>query len=333
MLQQRTPLFVLGEGGAGRYVSAPLIVFGTGIGLIRTDLTTLRIFLAVYNLGNLTKAAEREHIAPSAVSKRIQDLEIELGAPLFYRHARGVTPTPAGEVLAGHTHRLFDDFNLMSADLSAFSDGTRGQVRIHAHSSAVVQYLPEEIASFVGQYPEIRVILREETSPHVVQSTLDGIADIGLIASNLAPQTGLEILPYRHDRLVVLVPKDHPFASAAEVDFTEMRDYAYISLETGSSLQVLLASAAEELGFVLNTRIEVTTFEAAMRMVEVGLGIAVVPEGIARSRASGGVTGVPLANDWAHRSLVICVKDPQRLTASARLMLHHLHAAGTADGS
>lgn len=300
--------------------------------MIRTDLTSLRLFLAVYNLGSLTKAAEREHIAPSAVSKRLQDLETELGTPLFYRHPRGVTPTPAGEVLADHTHRLFDDFNRMAADLSAFSDGTSGQVRIHAHSSAVVQYLPEEIASFVAGYPEVRVILREETSPHVVQSTLDGIADIGIIASNLAPQAGLKIIPYRQDRLVVVVPRDHHFASSAIVDFAAMRDSAYISLETGSSLQVLLASAAEELGFTLKTRIEVTTFEAAMRMVEVGLGISIVPEGIAKSRAGHNVSMTPLANEWAHRSLVICVKDPQRLTASAKLMLQHLRAASVSDG-
>jgi DNA-binding transcriptional LysR family regulator len=295
--------------------------------LIRTDLTTLRIFLAVYNLGNLTKAAEREHIAPSAVSKRIQDLEIELGAPLFYRHARGVTATPAGEVLAGHTHRLFDDFNRMKADLSAYTDGTRGQVRVHAHSSAVVQYLPREIASFARLYPEVRVVLREETSPHVLQSTLDGIADIGLIAGNLAPPAGLEVLPYRQDRLVALLPDDHPLAALDEIEFSALRDSHYISLETGSSLQVLLAQAAEALGFVLNTRIEVTTFEAAMRMVEAGLGAAVIPEGVLRACAGNlKVTGVPLSDPWAFRNLVICVKDQQRLTAPARLLLQHLRA-------
>uniref|UniRef100_UPI0013D2C668 LysR family transcriptional regulator n=1 Tax=Enterobacter hormaechei TaxID=158836 RepID=UPI0013D2C668 len=84
--------------------------------------------------------AEREHIAPSAISKRIQDLEAEVGAPLFYRHARGMTATPAGETLADHASRLFENVNQMSADLSAFTTGERGQVRIHAHQSATVQH-------------------------------------------------------------------------------------------------------------------------------------------------------------------------------------------------
>ena len=300
--------------------------------MIRTDLTTLRIFLAVYRLGNLTKAAEREHIAPSAVSKRIQDLELELGTLLFYRHARGVIATPAGEVLARHTQSLFDGFNRMTAEMSAYTDGSRGQVRIHAHSSAVVQYLPGEIASFVERYPEVRVVLREEASPSVVQSTLDGIADLGIIASNLAPPAGLRILPYRQDRLLAVFPRSHPLAALEEIDFAAMRDSDHISLETGSSLQVLLARAAESLGFVLNTRIEVTTFEAAMRMVEAGLGVAVIPEGVLATCAGNlAVRGVRLQNDWAFRDLVLCVRDPERLTASAKLMLRHLRAGATVD--
>jgi DNA-binding transcriptional LysR family regulator len=295
--------------------------------VIRADLTTLRIFLAVYNLGSLTRAAERERIAPSAVSKRIQDLELELDVSLFYRHTRGVTATPAAEVLAGHVHHLFDDFNQMTADLSAYADGSRGQVRIHAHSSAVVQYLPQEIASFVEEFPEVRVILREETSPHVVQSTLDGVADLGVIASNLAPSLGLKIFPYRQDRLVLLFPEGHPLTASREVDFSAMRDTDHISLETGSSLQVLLAQEAETLGFSLNTRIEVKTFEAAMRMVEAGLGVAVIPDGVVATCAGNlKVRGVRLSNAWSKRRLVLCVKDPQRLTAAARRLLEHLRA-------
>lgn len=308
---------------------SPRVGRTTGLeSVIRADLTTLRMFLAAYNLGNLTRAAEREHIAPSAISKRLQDLEAEIGTPLFYRHARGMTPTPAGETLARHVHRLFDDVNRMTAELSEFTSGMRGQVRIHAHSSAMVQYLPDQIASFVRDFPGVRVVLREETSPHVMQSTLDGIADIGIFASNLPALPGLQVLSYRQDRLVALFPRGHALATLDSISFSDIRDSQHISLETGSSLQVLLARAAERMGFVLNTRMEVTTFDAAMRMVEVGLGVAVLPAGIVA--VSGGnlrVAAVPLSDDWALRNLVICIRDEDKLTASARLMLQHLRQA------
>jgi DNA-binding transcriptional LysR family regulator len=299
---------------------------------IRPNLTTLRMFLSAYMLGNLSKAAEREHIAPSAISKRLQDLENEVGAPLFYRHARGVTPTPAGEVLAGHVRRIFDDVNRMSADLSEFTSGVRGQVRIHAHSSAVVQYLPSQIASFVHSYPAVRVVLREETSPNVLQSTLDGVADIGIFASNLPAPPGLQVRPYKRDQLGALFASADPLSRRAGVTLPDLRDSDHIVLETGSSLQILVARMAESLGLELNTRIEVKTFEAAMRMVEAGLGVTIMPEGVVL--ACGGnlaVRAVPLDHSWARRSLVVCIRDEDKLTASARLMLHHLRADAVAD--
>jgi DNA-binding transcriptional LysR family regulator len=298
---------------------------------IRPNLTTLRMFLSAYMLGNLSKAAARENIAPSAISKRLQDLENEVGAPLFYRHARGVTPTPAGEVLAEHVRRIFDDVNRMSADLSEFTSGVRGQVRIHAHSSAVVQYLPSQIAGFVHSYPGVRVVLREETSPNVLQSTIDGVADIGIFASNLPAPPGLQVLSYKRDQLVALFSNADPLSRRASITLPDLRECDHIVLETGSSLQILLTQMAASLGFELNTRIEVKTFEAAMRMVEAGLGVAIMPGGVVS--ACGGnldMRAVPLSHDWARRSLVICIRDEEKLTASARLMLHHLRAeAGT----
>jgi DNA-binding transcriptional LysR family regulator len=301
--------------------------------VIRPDLTSLRIFLAVYSVGNITKAAEREHIAPSAVSKRIQDLEAELGAALFYRHARGVTATPAGEVLAGHAASLFEGVDRMAADLSLYTDGVRGHVRIQAHSSAVIQYLPQEIAAFAGLYPGIRVILREDKTPGVLQSMLDGVADIGIFdGSSIPAPPGLKCLSYRRDHLAAVFPIDHPCAALPYISFIELKDMHHISLSAGSAIPVLLARVSESLGFSLNTRIEVSTFDAAIRMAEAGLGVAIAPHGVVTADAgSGRVAAVALTDPWAHRRLQICVRDEQKLTASARIMLRHLRR-GASEG-
>lgn len=293
--------------------------------MIRPDFTSLRVFLAVHATGNIARAAEREHIAPSAVSKRLQDLEADAGTPLFHRHARGVLPTAAGDALARHAHRLFDMVEGMVAELSGFSGGNRGDVRIHAHSSAVVQYLPGEIAGFSRQYPEVRVILREAISPDIIAAVTDGTTDIGIFADNMGPLPGLTLLPYRRDRLAVLLPRDHPLTEGAEVGFSALRDHDFISPEYGSSLRVLLENAARDMGCSLRFRIEIKTFEAAGSMAEAGLGVAVMPAGVAaRYAGTGGLAAVPLSDSWAHRKLVACVRDEGKLGASARLMLRHL---------
>lgn len=293
--------------------------------MVRLDLTTLRLFLAVYNLGNISKAAEQEHIAPSAISKRLHSFELELGTQLFYRQTRGLAATPAGRALAAHVQRLFQDVNIITAELSTYVDGARGEVRIHAHSSAVIQYLPAQLEAFLRIYPEVQVHLREETSESVLQSLVDGMADIGILDGTMAIPGCLQPTPYRQDRLIALIPVHHPLAKRRSIAFEEIRDSDHVSLETGSSLQILVARAAETMGFRLRTRLEVRTFEAAIRMVEVGLGIAVLPERVVSARkAAGRFRVVGLSDPWARRGLVLCIKEGHLLTASASLMLHHL---------
>jgi DNA-binding transcriptional LysR family regulator len=311
----------------------PQLVYATdgeGTLVIRPDFTTLRLFLSVYNSGNISKASEREHIAPSAISKRIQAFEAQLNTQLFYRNARGVVPTPAGKALAAHAQQLFESLNRVAAELSSYSDGARGEVRIHAHSSAVIQYLPEQLGDFVSKYPEVHILLREETSLEVLQSMMDGVVDIGVIDGNVPQPVGIRTLPYVRDRLIALVPRKHPLAARRNIAFNDIRDSDHVSLEPGVSLQVLVSRAAETNGFQLKTRIEVKTMEAATRMVEAGLGIAILPEKVVRYRADNStVRIVGLTDEWAIRELVLCVKDQQPLTASAQLMLGHLKAPAT----
>ncbi|MFC5393259.1 LysR family transcriptional regulator [Bosea vestrisii] len=291
----------------------------------RPDLITLRMFLAVYRQGNMTKAAEREHIAPSAISKRIQDLELEIGAPLFYRHARGMTATPAGEALARHTAGLFDDVNRMAAELSVFSAGEEGQARIHAHQSAAVQHLPHELAAFRAAYPKIKVVLREETSPNVIQSMQDGLGDIGIFAEHSQLPDGLQIYEYKRDPLVALMPAEHPLAARDSITLPDLAGYDFISLETGSSLQVLVVNSAAEAEVRITNRIEVVTFTAAVQMVLYGFGVTIVPAGIARIYGSNErLRSVPFSDRWSVRRLMICTRDEPKLTASAKLLLNHL---------
>lgn len=292
---------------------------------MRFDLTTLRIFIAVYNLESLTKAADQEHIAPSAVSKRINDLEAELDAQLFYRHPRGVSATPAGEALVVHTRRVFEILNDMTADLSLHTEGQRGQVRINAHSSAVHQYLPADIVSFNRAYPDVRVVLCEETSVEVIQSLLDGVSDIGVIAAHVPLPDGVSAFKYRVDQLVALLPPDDPLAARESIDFLELRDHSMIGLELGSSLQALLVEAAKALGFPLKNSIKVLTFGSAISMAAAGLGVTVVPANVARSfKSAERLVGVPLRDVWARRELAICARTAQKTTACVRLMLKHL---------
>ncbi|HEY0200098.1 MAG TPA: LysR family transcriptional regulator, partial [Burkholderiaceae bacterium] len=146
----------------------------------RIDLTSLQLFVAVCELGSIGRAAEREFIAASAVSKRLAELEVAVDTPLLYRHSRGVTLTPAGESLLHHARTLLFGLEKMQGELSEYADGVRGHVRIHANISAIVEFLPEDLGAFARQHPQVKIDLEEHLSPDVLAAVHEGAADLGI---------------------------------------------------------------------------------------------------------------------------------------------------------
>ncbi|SRR6266567_7387289 len=180
------------------------------------DLDTLRLFLAVAEERNIARAADREHIAASAVSKRIQELERGLAIPLFRRGSRGVRLTAAGEALVHHARSVFAILDRMRGEISEHEKGTVGYVRVAANASAIVEFLADDLPAFLAGHPGIRIDLEQDFSLNIVRAVRDGVVDIGVFGAAV-PTGGLKLLPYRSDRLVVLAPARHPLAKQRSV--------------------------------------------------------------------------------------------------------------------
>lgn len=125
------------------------------------DPISLRLFIAVCEERNIANAAKREAIVPSAVSKRISQMEDEAGVQLLERGRRGVMVTAAGEVLCRYARESLQLLDRMQAELGAFANGVQGHVRVFASKSAVAQVLPEDISLFAKRYRDVRVSLEE----------------------------------------------------------------------------------------------------------------------------------------------------------------------------
>jgi DNA-binding transcriptional LysR family regulator len=286
------------------------------------DLQSLRVFLQVALTGSLTRAAEKSHMTMSALSKRIAELERTADCSLFIRHPRGLELTPAGTELVHHARAVLDSVNRMAFAMGDFAIGVRGNVRIWANTSAITQFLPQDLAGFVRAQPLVRISLEEKTSEQVVSAVSDGEADLGIFADNVA-SAGLEKYLYRRDRLVLLVPADHPLATAAEITFAETLDYDFVGLSTGSSLLQRLTDAAAAVEKPLRLRIQVSSFDAICRMIEAGLGIGILPEGALRE-GNMALRAIRLSEAWTHRSLWLGVRSRGALVPEALKLLEHL---------
>ena len=293
-------------------------------GAHRFDLLSLRLFIATADMGAIARAADAYHIAPSALSKRMAHLEQLVGAALFFRRQRGIELTPAGQVLARHARSVLRLLERMDGELSEFSAGIRGVVRLSGNPSAVIQFLPEDLGAFVDAHPSVQIKLHEDMSVAILQAVRDGLADIGIYSSNI-PADDLETVPYRCDTLVVITPAGHPLTKASRVDFAATLAYDHVGLQETSALQALLRAKAAEINRAIQVRVEVMSFEGVRRMVEAGLGVAILPHGVVTPYCSeGGLAAIELAEPWSQRWLNLAVREYRALPIVARELIRHL---------
>ena len=295
---------------------------------MRLDPLSLKLFIGVVEHGSIASAAEENHIAPAAVSKRMSELESALRTPLLTRTNKGAQATPAGLALLHLARRLLVDLDDIAVQMREWSGGTRGQVRVYANISAITQFLPSEIAAFLARYPEVDVHLQERVSPVIVKAVLENEADVGVCLLN-APAPGLEVFPYHEDELVLIAPRRHALAKQRRVAFAQTLGYDFVGLHTGSSINAQLSRAALAAERSLRLRIQVTSYDALARMVEAGLGIGVMPRGVAQPLAKSlGIAVVALKDEWTRRQLVLCVRSYAALPVAARLLVDSLRSQG-----
>ncbi|MRR33645.1 LysR family transcriptional regulator [bacterium] len=288
------------------------------------DPLSLKLFVIIVEEGTISAAAEREHIAASAVSKRISDLEDMLQTQLLRRTNKGVVPTMAGVTLLNLARGVLHDLNDIFLQIQEYSSGTRGRVRLWANISSINQFLPNELKSFLGAHPQVQVRLEGNISEAIMKAVAEGAADVGVITMDSCRED-LEYLPYHTDHLVVITPKDHPLAHSKSVSFRETLDFDYVGLPVGSAMNNRIVRAANDLGRTPKLRIHVNSFDALCLMVEAGLGIGIVPRGAAKPYFKGlRIRPVQLREPWATRDLKLCVRLYDALPTAARLLVDHL---------
>lgn len=290
------------------------------------DLITLRLLIAACEEGNLARAAARENIAVSAVSRRISDLEAKFGVQLLHRHDRGIKATAAAELVLPRIRGLFDLLGQVSEDLRKVSNGERGLIRIQAHMTAAASSLPAQIAAFLERRPGIEVEFDEATSSSITYAVRVGLCDIGLV-SGTVDGGDLELIPWAEDELVAVLPPDSDLRDHAKLQLEDMLDTPFIGMQRDSALLTMYRSQAAALGRTLHERAHVTSFESVRKMVGLGLGVAILPAIVVRPFASSdNIVVRPLAEAWARRALVLCVRNREQAPAATRLLIDFLLA-------
>jgi DNA-binding transcriptional LysR family regulator len=295
--------------------------------LSRFDFVTLRLFCAVAQTGSITKGAETCHLALSAASRRLSDFESATGSQLLERSKKGVQLTSAGHLALQHCIRLFQGLERFNSELSDYSQGIRGHVRLWANMSSLTEYLPSILHNFLSNHADIVVELEEQLSGDIARALVDGIADIGVLAHETS-MDGLNVIPFKTNELVLLCHASHPLAKRKAVDFKTCLQYDFVGLNQGSSLLELTSRVAEKEGMHMHMRVQVRSFDAMCHMIAAGLGIGVLPLGACVSQVQAlQLKVVRLKDAWAQRKLVVAYHPQRELSPSAQLVLAALKSS------
>ncbi len=294
--------------------------------LRRLDLTTLQLVVAIAEEANLTRAATREGIAASAASRRLCDLEQDLGLELFARTPKGMQLTPAGDTLLLHARHMLLNAEAMRVELREYGQGVRGHIRVLANISSIVAFLPEDLESFFSRHNDLRVELEERPSQRVIKGVAEGWADLG-ICSRDADLMGLETMVYRRDELVVLMRPDHSLAGTGPFAFADTLEFEHIGLHAESSIFARSQIAAHDAARPMRRRIHVPSFDAICRTVQANLGVGLIPAPVFDILGPAlGLHAERLTDEWAKRELVIVMRDSSTLSVAATLLLDHLRS-------
>ena len=285
------------------------------------DLTDLRLFVTTAESLSLTRGSARLHLSLAAASSRVKALETRSGTALLERVARGVRLTPAGEAFLHHARALLRQTEQLRAELREYSGGLRGHVRVFANTTAVTDFLPDILPTYLAAHPKINIDLQEKPNGEIARGVRESRADIGIVAGQV-DTTGLTATHFNTDRLVLVVPRGHALARRKAVAFAETLDEDHVGMHASSTLHAYLTDIAQRLDRPLKLRIQLANFDALCRMVGAGVGVGVVPETTARRNlAAMAIRQVELTDAWRWRERFVLVREGEAQPEYARALI------------
>ena len=297
---------------------------------MRLDVSDLRLFLMIVEAGSITHGAAAANLSTGAASERLKEMEAAVGVALLTRTRRGVSPTIAGETLVHHARIVLNQVGSMHAEMAEHTRAVRATVRLFVNSAAATEFVPERLGRWLAVNPGADLDLAERSSRETVGALMAGFGDLGIV-SDAADTATLATDVFASDRLVAVVGRSHTLAGARRLGFADLLDREYVGF-TGA-LREHVDEQAHRLGQRLRPRISFRTFEGVCQAAAQGAGFGIVPEIAARRcRQAMSISVIRITDRWASRRLLLCHRNDEALSETAKNLRHHLLHADHPSG-
>jgi DNA-binding transcriptional LysR family regulator len=240
-------------------------------------LETLQVFCDLVETGSFSAAASQNYITQSAVSQQVRTLEARFDQPLIERTRGHVQPTPAGQLLYEASKEITGRYRDLRERMQNVGNVVGGSVRLATVHSVGLYELTEPLKRFVKAHPQVNVHLEYSRSSRIFEDVLSGRVDIGIVAyPTRRPQ--IAILPFREDALVLVCPTHHAFARRRAIPLKELDGEAFVGYERDLPTRRAIDRVLRRKNVTVRYVMELDNIETIKRVVEVGAGIALVPQ-------------------------------------------------------
>ena len=229
------------------------------------DLVLLKSLVAVADAGSITSAADVVFVSQSALSRRLQLLEADLGAELIVRGRHGVELTDLGRQVVDQARGIVARYDRLRQEIAEQLRLDRGTVRVGGGATVTSYLLPPAIADFQAEHPGIRFYVKEAGSREIAADVSSGDLELGVVTRPV-PSRDLDITDLLTDDIVLVARADHPFASR-RVSITDLEAQPFVAFESGSAIRQIIDTALRSAGVSIDIVMELRSIPSILRMV------------------------------------------------------------------
>jgi DNA-binding transcriptional LysR family regulator len=293
------------------------------------ELRQLEHFVAVAEEGGFTRAARRVHIVQSGLSASVRALERDLGAQLLRRTTRRVELTEAGRALLDEARRTLAAAAAAREAVAAVQGVLRGRLSIGVMQAHSAVDLPAALGRFHAAHPDVALDLRQTGTADLTGDVRAGRLDLAVVAWPGAPPPGVRKIPLASEPMVLACPPGHHLARRTRVELRDLVDEAMVDFPSGWGIRMAVDGAFAAARLERRVSMESGEIQTLIDLVAHGLGLAVVPDWLARRRPS--LRLVPFRSRAPRWEESIVTADPEPAGAAARAFLEALLAETTSD--
>ncbi len=281
---------------------------------------TLKVFCDLVDLESFSLAAERNFVTQSAVSQQIRTLEEKFKRRLLerVRGRREVKLTPAGEVFYRESKLVLASYDQLREALRGLVGKIGGTVKVATVYSVGLHELPAKVREFMTKFPSAKIDLEYSRTTRVVRDVLNGTVELGVIAFP-EPRRGIKIVEMPNNRLVLIAPPGHKFASRKKVKVQDLNGEDFVLFERDVPTRKATDKILKAKGVEVRKVAEFDNIETIKRAVEVGFGLAIVPQpAVSDDARNGRLVVIDLAEKYWVRPIGVIYRSDRTLSLAAR---------------